>query len=173
MSENRRKFARQLVVCFTLQTLFASFTVIAACLSGAGSAQAAKASRTLSSKEGRAVVEAARKHRKKIQGTLDCSFLVHAVYRSAGHSYPYAPSVTIFRGIPEFRRVKKPQPGDLVVWRGHVGIVIDPAERTFYSWLSDGPGDARYDSRYWREHGPMRFYRYVQGERKTLASAAH
>ena len=122
-------------------------------------APAGDGQRLLNSQEGRAIVAAAKEHRREIQGTLDCSHLVHQVYAFAGFNYDYSPSDTIFRGLRGFKRVKKPQPGDLVVWHGHVGIVVDPEERSFYSWRSVGPDMARWDSRYWRSRGKMRFYR--------------
>ena len=62
---------------------------------------------------------------------------------------------------PYFLRVKHPQPGDLVVWPGHVGIIVSPARHTFFSALSHGPGTAEYDARYWKRRGPARFYRYI------------
>lgn len=130
----------------------ATFSVSPAGLAGDGQ-------RLLNSQEGRAIVAAARKHRKTITRTLDCSHLAHEVFALAGFGYDYSPSDTIFRGMRGFQRVKKPQPGDLVVWRGHVGIVVDPEERSFYSWRTVGPAMVRWDSRYWRSRGERRFYR--------------
>ena len=66
-----------------------------------------------------------------------------------------------YRGTPYFLRVKHPQPGDLVVWPGHVGIIVSPARHTFFSALSHGPETAEYDARYWKRRGPVRFYRYI------------
>lgn len=99
----------------------------------------------------------------------DCSHLVHAVYEAAGFPYPYAPSSDIYAGNENFRRVKSPLPGDLVVWRGHVGIVIQPSQHIFFSYLSSGPGTDDYNTRYWKHRGHPRFYRYV----KTHLVASH
>ena len=118
--------------------------------------------KTLTKDDGREVVEVALDKRIHMGRKRDCSHLVHAIYEQAGFSYPYASSRDLYRGTDDFRRVKKPQPGDLVVWRGHVGIVVNPARREFYSFLRRGPGIDEYDAQYWKERGPVRFYRYVK-----------
>jgi cell wall-associated NlpC family hydrolase len=98
---------------------------------------------------------------------VDCSHLVHTVYDRAGFSYTYADSSDLYRGTAPFRRVKHPQPGDLVVWPGHVGIVVNPRHHTFFSALSHGPGTAKYNDRYWRRRGPARFYRYLKSDQSA------
>jgi cell wall-associated NlpC family hydrolase len=118
--------------------------------------------KTLTKDDGREVVEVALDKRIRMGRKRDCSHLVHAIYEQAGFSYPYASSSDLYRGTDDFRRVKKPQPGDLVVWRGHVGIVVNPARREFYSFLRHGPGIDEYDAQYWKERGPVRFYRYIK-----------
>jgi cell wall-associated NlpC family hydrolase len=95
----------------------------------------------------------------------DCSHLVHAIYEQAGFHYPYAPSSDIYAGMQPFQAVRKPQAGDLVVWRGHVGIVIKPSKHIFFSLLSSGPGIDNYQAPYWRSLGRARFYRYVKRDR--------
>lgn len=95
----------------------------------------------------------------------DCSHLVHAIYEQAGFTYSYAPSSDLYTGIDGFRRVKKPDSGDLVVWRGHVGIVIKPSQHIFFSVLSTGPGIDDYTTPYWKHRGKPRFYRYVKSSR--------
>src|SRR4029077_11940887 len=92
----------------------------------------------------------------------DCSHLVHAIYDRAGFSYPYASSSDLYVGTEDFQRVTRPQPGDLVVWSGHVGIVVNPAQRAFFSTLRNGPGIDIYDAQYWKQRGPARFYRYIK-----------
>lgn len=93
----------------------------------------------------------------------DCSHLVHDVYEKAGFLYDYASSRDLYIGSANanFTRVHKPQAGDLVVWRGHVGIVSDPKEHSFFSFTRTGPDTQFYDSPYWRSRGIARFYRYV------------
>jgi len=114
--------------------------------------------------DGLAVVATALDEHIRMRGTRDCSHLVHAIYDRAGFSYTYASSADLYRGTDNFRRVKRPQPGDLVVWEGHVGIVVNPKRREFYSFLRRGPGIDEYDARYWKRRGPVRFYRYIKGE---------
>jgi cell wall-associated NlpC family hydrolase len=94
----------------------------------------------------------------------DCSHLIHAIYLRAGLPYAYVPSSDIYEGADPFQRVKRPQPGDLIVWRGHVGMVVDPREHLFYSFTSsEGPATDDYKSPYWKSRGKPRFYRYVKG----------
>jgi len=116
---------------------------------------------TLTKQAGLSIVSVARDSHLRRGAGNDCSHLVHTIYQRAGFSYPYADSSDLYRGTPYFLRVKHPQPGDLVVWPGHVGIIVSPAHHTFFSALSHGPGTAEYDARYWKRRGPARFYRYI------------
>jgi hypothetical protein len=59
--------------------------------------------------------------------------------------------------------VTRPQAGDLVVWRGHAGIVVDPVQHVFFSAMRSGLGIDTYDAPYWKERGRVRFYRYIKG----------
>lgn len=93
----------------------------------------------------------------------DCSHFVHGLYERAGFPYEYAGSSDLYEGVEEFRRVANPQPGDLAVWRGHAGIVVNPAQHSFFSALSSGHGVEFYDSSYWKQRGQPRFFRYVKG----------
>lgn len=119
--------------------------------------------RLLTSAEGAALVDVALDD-STAKRAPDCSHLVHQLLTTAGLSYPYAPSFAIFRGIPQFRRVNTPQPGDLIVWPGHVGLVVDPERHTFFSRTGSGPRTVEYDSDYWRHRGRPRFYRYIVGD---------
>lgn len=87
---------------------------------------------------------------------------MHAIYLQAGFPYPYASSTDLYDGADDFQRVTRPQPGDLVVWPGHVGIVVNPGQRLFFSRLRRGPGVEAYDAQYWKERGEVRFYRYIK-----------
>lgn len=91
---------------------------------------------------------------------LDCSHFVNSIFQQAGRFYRYAPSRVLYRGTAAFRQVSRPQPGDLIVWPGHVGIVVDPARATFLSALRRGVRISSYTSRYWRRRGRARFLRY-------------
>lgn len=92
----------------------------------------------------------------------DCSHLVHAIYENAGFAYAYAPSKDLYAGVEGFERVKQPQAGDLIVWRGHVGIVVKPSAHIFFSFMSSGPGTDDYEAPYWKRRGKPRFYRYLK-----------
>jgi hypothetical protein len=107
------------------------------------------------------LVNTARKQKDQVKGKPDCSHLVHQIYELSSFPYPYASSYDLYDGIDNFRQVSTPRPGDLVVWRGHVGIVINAVEHTFYSSVSSGFRTEYYDSPYWRAQGRPRFYRYV------------
>src|SRR5580700_6199840 len=94
--------------------------------------------------------------------SADCSHFVHGLYERAGFRYEYASSSDLYEGTNEFRRVASPQPGDLAVWRGHAGIVVNPDQHSFFSVLRSGPGVDSYDSPYWKQRGQPRFFRYIK-----------
>ena len=104
----------------------------------------------LSPDDGLSVIAAALDARIQATRQPDCSHLVHAIYLQAGFPYPYASSSDLYDGTDDFQRVTRPQPGDLVVWPGHVGIVVNPAQRVFFSRLRSGPGVDAYDAQYWK-----------------------
>lgn len=126
----------------------------------------------VSSDQGLAIIGAALESRKPTDPNADCSNLVHAVYERAGLTYSYANSSELYRGVKEFRRILHPQPGDLVVWRGHVGIVISPVQHSFFSAMRSGRGVEFYDSRYWQARGQPRFFRYVKAASRIQFSAS-
>jgi NlpC/P60 family protein len=117
--------------------------------------------RPLSAREGRAIVRETSWVESSEGRTTDCSHFVHDLYEQAGYSYPYASSRDLYWGVENFVRVRSPQPGDLIVWRGHVGIVLDPREHSFYSAVNSGRRTEYYNSEYWRARGAARFYRYL------------
>lgn len=102
----------------------------------------------------------------------DCSHLVHEAFNGAGLQYPYATSNQIYDGVPQFRRISHPQAGDLIVWRGHVGVVTDPKQHRFYSSTESGPRTDDYESDYWRGRGVPRFYRYIVSDESQLVALA-
>lgn len=129
-------------------------------------------SATLTGEEGLAVLGAALKSHPRPPLKSDCSHLVHAIYERAGFPYAYASSTDLYRGIAEFRRVFRPQPGDLVVWPGHVGVAVNPAQSSFFSALRSGQGIESYDSAYWKERGRPHFFRYVKKAPATVQVAS-
>jgi len=158
---------------------------LAACLAGGwmatgspAKAQAAPAAtgslsnfRLLDVKQGRAIADAARDQEQSTRGAQDCSHLVHQTYLDAGYEYPYASSFELYAGSENFERVRNPQPGDLIVWPGHVGIVLEPLEHSFYSLVSTGLEAQNYQGPYWKSRGRPRFYRYKLESTETMTAS--
>jgi hypothetical protein len=137
---------------------------LAGCLCVPGVAQAVQDDqrvRLVSSEQGEVIVRAAWELRRGLGPKPDCSHFVHAIYAQAGLDYEYATAGDIFEGVDSFQRVQRPQPGDLIVWQDHVGIVVDAEEHSFYSSVRSGFAIQDYLSDYWATHGRPRFYRYL------------
>jgi cell wall-associated NlpC family hydrolase len=124
--------------------------------------QSRKPQRTVTADDGLSVIAAALDPKVRRYAGHDCSHLVHAIYERAGFPYAYASSDDLYDGVERFQRVAHPQPGDLIVWHGHAGIVVRPSRHVFFSFMSAGPGIDNYDSPYWVNRGQARFYRYVK-----------
>jgi hypothetical protein len=133
--------------------------------------KASPAARLVTAKQGRAIVDAAVDLDPSTPGAQDCSHLVHQIYSLAGYEYSYANSFELYAGHQKFRRVRNPQAGDLVAWPGHVGIVLEPRQHTFYSLVRSGLQAEDYQGPYWRSRGKPRFYRYVAGIAGRVESA--
>lgn len=121
-----------------------------------------RTARLLTPDDGLAVISAALDTQRHFASNRDCSHLVHAIYQRAGFPYEYATAGDLYDGVDRFRRVFQPQIGDLIVWQGHVGIVVRPSGHVFFSFLSKGPATDNYQSAYWTERGQSRFYRYLK-----------
>jgi NlpC/P60 family protein len=117
--------------------------------------------RPIARSEGRKILATIPTVDAESESETDCSHLVHDVYEQAGFPYDFVSSRELYIGTTDFTRVRAPQAGDIVVWRGHVGIVIDPKEHSFFSSVRSGPDTQFYDSPYWRSRGIARFFRYV------------
>ena len=127
------------------------------CLSAfAQHAQTAKKVRpqqTVTADDGLSVIAAALDPKVRRHAGQDCSHLVHAIYEKAGFPYSYADSDDLYDGVDGFVRVSYPQPGDVIVWHGHAGIVVRPSRHVFFSFMRSGPGISDYESRYWTARG--------------------
>jgi hypothetical protein len=134
-------------------------------------AKASSGSQLLSADDGLAILGAALEGRYKAESRSDCSHLVHTIYEKAGFPYKYQRSSDLYAGVEEFHRVTQPQPGDLIVWPGHAGIVVSPTQHTFYSSLRSGFGMQPYDSVYWKGRGRAHFFRYVKVGPQTVLAA--
>jgi len=132
-----------------------------------------KSARVMSSDDRLAVIASALDSKTPRYAERDCSHLVHAIYERAGFPYAYASSDDLYDGVEGFQRVSQPQTGDLVVWRGHAGIVIRPSRHVFFSFLRAGPGTDDYRSRYWSGRGQPRFYRYIKDDGCAGCALAH
>jgi hypothetical protein len=117
--------------------------------------------RPIARAEGRKILAVIPSVDVEVESETDCSHLVHDIYEQAGFPYVYVSSRELYIGSTSFTRVRVPQAGDLVVWRGHVGIIIDPKQHSFFSFVRSGPDTQFYDSPYWRARGTARFFRYV------------
>lgn len=127
--------------------------------------------RLLTLDEGRSILNVAWQQELPTHGVRDCSHLVHEIYANAGFAYPYASSFEIYAGDENFARVRYPRAGDLIVWPGHVGIVVDSAQHSFYSLVRTGPQEMNYQSPYWRTRGRPRFYRFKVEKGAVLRAA--
>jgi NlpC/P60 family len=127
--------------------------------------------RLVSAQQGRKIAAAALGQDESVRATQDCSHLVHQIYSVAGYEYPYASSFDLYAGHGNFRRVRHAQAGDLITWPGHVGIVLDPRQHSFYSLVRSGLQAEDYLGPYWRSRGTPRFYRYVVDSGSDVISA--
>jgi hypothetical protein len=127
--------------------------------------------RLMSVTEGRAIVRTAFQGDEREQAAPDCSHAVHAVYAAAGFAYPYASSLEIYSGNDNFARVNYPRAGDVIAWPGHLGIVVNPTQHSFFSLVRTGLEEQDYESAYWRWRGQPRFYRLRVGRGAVLSAA--
>jgi hypothetical protein len=170
----RRRLRHGVVFVFScVLLLFAAFALCP--LPAAASQEGHRESyRQITRDEGLAIVDAISEHHRSLRGKRakpDCSHLVNDIYDLAGFPFPYAKSADLYRGHASFVRVSAPQPGDLIVWRGHVGLVLDPQQHFFYSSLRFGVETEDYTSAYWRRRGTPRFYRYRAASDQTILTA--
>jgi hypothetical protein len=127
--------------------------------------------RLVSVAQGRVIAHSARAQDLEASDVQDCSHFVHQAYASAGFEYPYASSLDLYAGNENFARVKYPQVGDLIVWPGHAGIILNPKKHSFYSLVNTGLEAQDYQGPYWRSRGRARFYRYKIKKSQMLAAS--
>jgi len=122
----------------------------------------------VSAEQGQALADFAMQFGPHVHPKPDCSHLVHLLYARAGLIYPYEDSRVLYRGVDDFERVKTPQPGDLAVWLGHVGIVLSPEEKTFLSSVRSGVITESWSAPHWARRGRPHFFRYRIGPSANL-----
>jgi len=126
----------------------------------------------VSAEQGQALADFAVQSGPRVRPKPDCSHLVHLLYARAGLAYPYEDSRVLYRGVDDFQRVKTPQPGDLAVWLGHVGIVLSPEDKTFLSSVRSGIITESWAAPHWARRGRPHFFRYRIGPSANLALLA-
>src|SRR5438034_2075618 len=175
MDNATTEFRWRVARSFALVACLAGYCMAAGSLPKAQATSASQGSgsnsRLLSAEGGRAIVYAVQDQDQPTRGAQDCSHLVHQMYLNAGFEYPYASSFELYAGNENFERVRHPQPGDLIAWPGHVGIVLEPTEHSFYSLVSTGPEAQNYEGLYWKSRGRPRFYRYKVENAEILTAA--
>jgi hypothetical protein len=134
--------------------------------------ESGSAARLLTTEQGKQIAAMALEQDESVGGAQDCSHLVHQIYSDAGYEYSYVSSFDLYAGNENFRRVRHAQVGDLITWPGHVGIVIDPRQHTFYSLVRSGLKTEDYLGPYWRSRGRARFYRYVVDRNSEVETAS-
>jgi hypothetical protein len=122
----------------------------------------------VSAEQGQALADFAMQSGPRVRPKPDCSHLVHLLYARAGLVYPYEDSRVLYRGVDDFERVKTPQPGDLAVWLGHVGIVLSPEDQTFLSSVRSGIITESWTAPHWARRGHPHFFRYRIGPSANL-----
>jgi hypothetical protein len=155
------------------------FATLQLCLGAAFLAQTAGARprngsdlQLLAPDQGQALADFVLRSGPDVHPKPDCSHLVHLLYSRAGLNYTYQGSRQLHRGMPDFARVAAPQAGDLVVWLGHVGIVLSPEDTTFLSSVRSGIITESWTNDYWSARGRPRFYRYIVGPQADLTMLA-
>jgi hypothetical protein len=122
----------------------------------------------VSAEQGQALADFAMQAGPRVRPKPDCSHLVHLLYARAGLIYPYEDSRVLYRGVDDFERVRTPQPGDLAVWLGHVGIVLSPEDKTFLSSVRSGIITESWTAPHWARRGHPHFFRYRIGPSANL-----
>jgi hypothetical protein len=171
----RNKLRTGLLSPFVLLCLCAFTPYLSMRAAQASSGNEAVSLRLVSARQGREIASTALQQDGTTLRARDCSHIVHEIYEAAGYQYPYASSFDLYAGHDNFVRVRHPQPGDLITWRGHVGIVVNAKEHTFYSLVRSGLQTENYLSPYWRSRGNPRFYRFALDSSRLVqtSSPAH
>lgn len=81
---------------------------------------------------------------------IDCSHFVHQAYKAAGLDYGYHSTASDWEKAG-FEKTTDPKAGDLIMFDGHMGIVVDPVNQIFIgAQSSTGVAEASYaPDKYW------------------------
>jgi hypothetical protein len=162
MRKQFKSVAMATLLCGTVLSAFSQQSVTERVAGRNPTRPGVRTGRMLTPDDGMAVISAALDTQRHFASNRDCSHLVHVIYERAGFPYEYATADDLYDGVDPFRRVSHPQIGDLIVWHGHVGIIVRPSRHVFFSFLSKGPATDDYRSAYWTARGQARFYRYIK-----------
>jgi peptidoglycan endopeptidase LytE len=102
---------------------------------------------------------------------IDCSHFVYQVINEARTKASidgFVPQVVDYRSTSTieaqnvFIRAAIAQSCDLVMWDGHVAIVIEPGSGSFIGAQNDGVGESNYiTNSYWKNRGVTGFFRFA------------
>jgi cell wall-associated NlpC family hydrolase len=93
---------------------------------------------------------------------IDCSHFFHRIYaKVVDSSLPYMTTGTL-KTSSYFVDTQTPRTGDMVLWDGHVGIVVDPQTGAFIGAQSSGVGIANNKTNsYWKKRAGRKFRRHT------------
>jgi cell wall-associated NlpC family hydrolase len=101
---------------------------------------------------------------KTKEGGIDCSGFITNVLLTALGSKKFEPlvqNISLLRTSPILETIETPEHGDLVLWEGHGGIVVDPvAGRFIGSQTSTGVAITTYRSGYWSQQPGLTFRKF-------------
>jgi cell wall-associated NlpC family hydrolase len=93
---------------------------------------------------------------------IDCSHFVWEVIKAAGHPQaPYLSTGSIPGSFAYSAATEPPEVGDIILFDGHMGIVVDTTTQTFMGAQSHGVEPASYAKGSYWGNLHHRFYRYT------------
>ena len=101
---------------------------------------------------------------KALQGGIDCSGFITNVLLAAldNKSFnPHVQNIVILRSTPILQTIENPEPGDLILWKSHGGIVWNPSVGEFIgAQTSTGVAVASYTQGYWSKQPGLMFRKF-------------
>jgi peptidoglycan DL-endopeptidase CwlO len=93
---------------------------------------------------------------------MDCSHFLWTVFKSFFPTFPYLQSDQYLMS-PIFKRVNEQmQPADIIVWNGHVALVVNPAAGSFIgSQTSTGVAITSMSNPYWQQRRPIAYLTFA------------
>ena len=101
---------------------------------------------------------------KSKDGGIDCSGFITNVLLSALGSQKFKPliqNIALLRTSPILETIENPEHGDLILWEGHGGIVVDPSAGQFIgAQTSTGVAIASYRVGHWSQQPGIKFRKF-------------